>query len=203
MSTSETPKSEASPSETPSSSTSSTDKIMLESIDGELFACERRAARLSFNISFMLDSITNGMLQGERSDGLLVIPLVHPACTSVTTERIVKWCEYHCDDPRLNQLLIDDFDADEYDVHQTRLQELLSYWDRRFISIENLAELYDLLVAAHFLQISGLIEVGAKHICSLIAGKTCEEVRQILNIHKDIPPDEERRINSENEWAFY
>jgi S-phase kinase-associated protein 1 len=46
------------------------------------------------------------------------------------------------------------------------------------------------------------IEVGAKHICGLIKGNTCQEVTDILKIDNDFTPEEDAAIREQNKWIY-
>lgn len=61
---------------------------------------------------------------------------------------------------------------------------------------------YDLLVAANYLDVKFVLEAGAKHIASLIEGKTVEEMREVLGVENDFTPQEEEELRRENQWAF-
>ncbi|KAI2807533.1 suppressor of kinetochore protein mutant [Blomia tropicalis] len=100
------------------------------------------------------------------------------------------------------------FDENDEEHDHEAKYEISSYWDRSFIqsiagqsiTAETRGDLYDLMIAAHYLGIDRLVELGAKYICKQITGKNCEEVRALLNIFNDIEPNEERRIHEQNAW---
>ncbi|CAG2180292.1 unnamed protein product, partial [Oppiella nova] len=106
-------------------------------------------------------------------------------------QKIISWLEHHWDDPA---------DDEDFEDEKERREEELSHWDKEFIDISDQSLLFDVIAAADFMHITGLVEVGAKHICSTIKGKSCQEVRQILKITNDLTPEEEETIQKENEW---
>ena len=61
--------------------------------------------------------------------------------------------------------------------------------------------LFDLIQAANYLNIKGLLELCCKTAANQIRGKSAEEVRQLWNIRCDLTPEEEERLKQENAWA--
>ena len=91
---------------------------------------------------------------------------------------------------------------------QNRLSELPCFFDWLFItgvgggeklSPSKRADFYDLMMAAHYLQLEALVLLGGKYICRQISGQTVEYVRSLLGIIPDLDPKEEARIRRENE----
>lgn len=59
----------------------------------------------------------------------------------------------------------------------------------------------DLIVAANFLDIEGLVNLGCAKIATFIKGKTVEEIRDTFGIENDFTPQEEAQLREENRWA--
>jgi len=162
-------------------------KIKLESNEGEVFDCLLSAAKMSELISGMLEALS------ENPDHSKPIPLKNDAVTNAALKKIIEYMEYHWDDPPIDE---------DFDEEKDRRTEELSHWDKQFIDVPDQGDLFDIIASANFMDIKGLVEVGAKHICNKIKGKTCQEVPDILKIKNDFTPEEEEAIHKENEWIY-
>ncbi|PIA62081.1 hypothetical protein AQUCO_00200223v1 [Aquilegia coerulea] len=88
------------------------------------------------------------------------------------------------------------------DKHVCAEKEELKKWDAEFIDAANQATLYNLILAANYLSIKGLLDLGTQKVADMIKGKMPEEIRRTFNIKNDFAPEEEAAIRSENAWAF-
>lgn len=98
-----------------------------------------------------------------------------------TLARVFQWCEKHAD-PTVTEDELNKYDVDFIDVGQ--------------------AVLYDLLVAADYLEIEELLKQATMRVADIIKGKSSDEIRRTLNIKKDFTPEEEEEIEKENAWLF-
>ncbi|KAG8739924.1 hypothetical protein FRC10_004985 [Ceratobasidium sp. 414] len=73
-------------------------------------------------------------------------------------------------------------------------------WDQKFIQVDQ-EMLFEIILAANYLDIKGLLDVGCKTVADTIKGKTPAEIRRHFNIVNDYTPEEEAQIKRENEWA--
>ncbi|SPT20563.1 unnamed protein product [Triticum aestivum] len=79
--------------------------------------------------------------------------------------------------------------------------EDMKSWDAEFIKVDQ-ATLFDLILAANYLDIKGLLDLTCQTVADMIKGKTPEEIRKTFNIKNDFTPEEEAEIRRENQWAF-
>ena len=63
---------------------------------------------------------------------------------------------------------------------------------------QNRAGFYDVMIAAHYLQLEPLVLLGGKYICRQITCKSVKDVRSLLGIVNDLEPEVEARIVEEN-----
>ncbi|VAH97694.1 unnamed protein product [Triticum turgidum subsp. durum] len=79
--------------------------------------------------------------------------------------------------------------------------EDLKSFDAEFVKVDQ-ATLFDLILAANYLNIKGLLDLTCQTVADMIKGKTPEEIRKTFNIKNDFTPEEEVEIRRENQWAF-
>ncbi|XP_057975892.1 SKP1-like protein 1A [Malania oleifera] len=149
-------------------------KITLRSSDGETFEVDEIVALESQTIKHMIedDCADNG------------IPL--PNVTSKILAKVIEYCKKHVETPKT-----DDRNADD---------ELKS-WDIDFVKVDQ-ATLFDLILAANYLNIKSLLDLTCQTVADMIKGKTPEEIRKSFNIKNDFTPEEEEEVRRENQWAF-
>ncbi|KAI8640916.1 E3 ubiquitin ligase complex SCF subunit sconC [Parasitella parasitica] len=150
--------------------------VFLQSSDGEDFKIDRDVAERSVLIKNMLEDI------GE-SDA----PIPLPNVTSKILGKVIEWCIHHRDDA----LVQDDQERRNTDIDE---------WDQKFMEVDQ-ETLFDIILAANYLDIKPLLDIGCKTVANMIKGKNAEEIRRTFNITNDFTPEEEAQIKKENEWA--
>lgn len=74
-------------------------------------------------------------------------------------------------------------------------------YDKNFVDVEQ-SVLFDLILAANFLDIKPLLDLTCKKVAYMIKlCKTPEELRQKFNIECDFTPEEIADVRKENEWC--
>jgi len=61
--------------------------------------------------------------------------------------------------------------------------------------------LFEIILAANYLQIEPLLDVSCKTVANMIKGKTPDEIRRTFNIKNEFTPEEEEAIRREDEWC--
>ncbi|XP_020193292.1 SKP1-like protein 1 isoform X4 [Aegilops tauschii subsp. strangulata] len=77
----------------------------------------------------------------------------------------------------------------------------LKSFDAEFVKVDR-ATLFDLILAANYLNIKGLLDLTCQTVADMIKDNTPEEIRKIFNIKNDFTPEEEAEVRKENQWAF-
>ena len=158
--------------------------IVLKSSDDQVFSIERAIAEKSKMIRDMLD-----LTEAEEGKEI-VAPL---DVKGATLKKVVEWTTQHKDDPAP----VDDLK--EKELGKCKKPEL-SQWDEDFLQLEQ-AELYDLLLAANYLEIKDLPDVICKTVALMIQNKSTEEIREKFDVKNDFSKAEEEKIKEENEWC--
>ncbi|PKA59619.1 SKP1-like protein 1B [Apostasia shenzhenica] len=154
-------------------------QITLKSSDGEEFVVAEAVARESQTILHMIED-------GCASSG---IPL--PNVNSKILAKVIEYCKKHVESTSKSSAAGDDKSVDEE----------LKNWDAEFVKVDQ-ATLFDLILAANYLNIKGLLDLTCQTVADMIKGKTPEEIRKTFNIKNDFTPEEEEEVRRENQWAF-
>ena len=104
--------------------------------------------------------------------------------------QVLEWLKHHKDDPPLP----------EDDENREKRTDDIPPWDQEFLKVDQ-GTLFEIILAANFLDIRGLLEVSCKTVANMIKGKTPEEIRKTFNIVNDFTPQEEEQIKKENSWC--
>ncbi|WCJ32700.1 SKP1-like protein 1A [Euphorbia peplus] len=157
----------------------SSKKIVLKSSDGESFEVEEAVAVESQTIKHMIedDCADNG------------IPL--PNVTSKILAKVIEYCKKH----------VESGAAKAEDRSSASSDDDLKTWDADFVKVDQ-ATLFDLILAANYLNIKGLLDLTCQTVADMIKGKTPEEIRKTFNIKNDFTAEEEEEVRRENQWAF-
>ncbi|XP_037570030.1 S-phase kinase associated protein 1 SKP1-related A isoform X2 [Amblyomma americanum] len=156
--------------------------IKLQSSDGEVFEVDVEIAKASVTIKTMLEDL------GMDDDEDEVVPL--PNVNSAILKKVIHWATYHKDDPP----------PPEDDENKEKRTDDISSWDADFLKVDQ-GTLFELILAANYLDIKGLLDVTCKTVANMIKGKTPEEIRKQFNIKNDFTPSEEEQVRKENEWC--
>ncbi|KAF1998904.1 putative E3 ubiquitin ligase complex SCF subunit sconC [Amniculicola lignicola CBS 123094] len=165
-----------------SASTDAAKVIKVTTSDGIDITVDRQVAERSILIKNLLED-----LGGESTDEPIPIPNVNEA----VMKKVLEWCEHHKADPPASQ----DDDSDSR-KKSTDIEE----WDQKFMQVDQ-EMLFEIILAANYLDIKALLDVGCKTVANMIKGKSPDEIRKTFNIQNDFTPEEEDQIRRENEWA--
>ena len=157
-------------------------QIKLRSSDGDVFPVDLDVAKKSVTIKTMLEDLGVGEDSAEEE-----VPL--PNVTAVILGKVIQWATTHKDDPPPPE-----------DDESNRRTDNIPECCRGFLKVDQ-STLFELILAANYLDIKGLLDVTCKTVANMIKGKTPEEIRKTFNIKNDFTPEEERQVRKENEWC--
>ncbi|XP_021770689.1 SKP1-like protein 1B [Chenopodium quinoa] len=149
-------------------------KIILKSADNEHFEVDEKAAMLSQTIKNLIEDI------GESND-----PIPLPNVSSAILSKIIEYCNKHVEEENKAESENDD----------------LKQWDADFLKVDQKI-LFDLILAANYMDIKSLLDLSCQCVANMIKGKTPEQIRKHFNIKNDFTPEEEEEVRRENQWAF-
>ena len=159
---------------TPTVGNGNDNKVKLCSSDTQEFEVSQEVADKSETIKNLI----------EDSGAEDVIPL--PNVSGKILAKVIEYCKYHVDAHRSTK----------------KTEEEIKAWDAAFIQDVDQQTLFDLILAANYLNIKELLDLTCQKVADMIKGKTPEEIRKQFNIKNDFTPEEEEEIRRENQWAF-
>jgi len=159
-------------------------KVWLQSSDMATIEVDRAVAERSMLIKNLLDDLGSDAISQSNA-----IPVQN--VNESVLRKVIEWCEHHRNDPL--QTADDESDARK---KTTEIEE----WDQKFMQVDQ-EMLFEIILAANYLDIKPLLDVGCKTVANMIKGKSPEEIRKTFNITNDFTPEEEEQIRRENEWA--
>ncbi|KAG6390596.1 hypothetical protein SASPL_148334 [Salvia splendens] len=157
-------------------------KITLRSSDGEVFEVDESVALESQTIKHMIED--------DCADN--VIPL--PNVTGKILSKVIEYCKRHVD------AAASATNAEDKLASAVSDEEVKAF-DVDFVKVDQ-ATLFDLILAANYLNIKTLLDLTCQTVADMIKGKTAEEIRKTFNIKNDFTAEEEEEVRRENQWAF-
>ena len=168
--------------------------ILLVSNDGQGFHVTREALRYSNLIRTMLnddedDEDSDCDCTGES------IPITN--VDGKTLALVVRWMTYHVENkdvytggrPNIPKPLL-----------SSNLSHFLCEWDTAFLTSMENEMLFNMVIAANYLDVPILLDICCAAVASKLTGKSAEEIRQEFNIVNDFTPEEEEAVIGETEW---
>jgi len=154
-------------------------KVKLVTSEGEKVEVDVEIASKSVLIKGMIDDA------GVEED----IPL--PNVKKAILDKVVAFCVYLKDHapPEI-----------EKPLRSNNLNDVTTSYYADFVNLEQ-EVLFELILAANYLDIKPLLELACAKVASVIKNKSIQEIRKYFNIENDFTPEEEAQIMEENKWA--
>ena len=117
------------------------------------------------------------------------IPL--PNVKSQILGKVLEFCKHYTEEP-MNEI--------EKPLKSANMAEVVQEWYATYVDVEQ-EILFELILAANFMDIKPLLDLTCATVASMIKGKTPEEIRKTFNIVNDFTPEEEAQVREENKWC--
>ncbi|KAL2636363.1 hypothetical protein R1flu_007842 [Riccia fluitans] len=105
-------------------------------------------------------------------------PIPLPNVSSKILSKVIEYCKYHVENSK------------NRDDKPATPEDEIKLWDADFVKVDQ-ATLFDLILAANYLNIKNLLDLTCQTVADMIKGKTPEEIRKTFNIKNDFTPEEE------------
>eukprot|EP00742_Colponemidia_sp_Colp-10_P005848 GILJ01006256.1.p1 GENE.GILJ01006256.1~~GILJ01006256.1.p1 ORF type:complete len:200 (-),score=44.79 GILJ01006256.1:127-672(-) len=161
--------------------TTTTPEIMLKLVsqDNDVFEVEKDVACQS--------QLVKNMVEDSGVDEEIPVPNVKTPVLA----KVIEYCRHHRTTPAVEI---------EKPLKSANLREVVSTWDGDFVEVEQ-ELLFELILAANYLDIKPLLDLTCAKVAAMIKGKTPEEIRKTFNIVNDFTPEEEAQVREENKWC--
>ena len=88
----------------------------------------------------------------------------------------------------------------EKPLRSSNMRDVIQEWYADYINLDQ-DVIFDLILAANYMDIKPLLDLTCATVASMIKGKTPEEIRRTFNIANDFTPEEEQQVRNENKWC--
>ena len=153
--------------------------VTLMTKDGETMTVDVEVAKESVLIK--------GILEDNGTEEEIAVSQV----TRAIMQKVITFCE-HIKEHAPPEI--------EKPLSSTDMNQVVDPWSADFVNVEQ-EELFEIVMAANYLDIKPLLELSCAKVASLIKGKSVQEIRRFFNIENDFSPEEEQQIMEENRWA--
>ncbi|KAF5202512.1 Skp1-like protein [Thalictrum thalictroides] len=127
--------------------------LTLKTGDGRVFIVEEA--------SLLQSETIKNMIEDDCADGIIPIPNV----TADVFVKVIEYCNKHV--------------GDKKKLFSEKEKEELELWDNEFVVLDR-DPLYELLAAAIYLNIEGLVELAAQEFADRVRNKPIEKMREML-----------------------
>ena len=159
----------------------------LVSQEGDKFEVPKKVAIMSELVKTMIED-ENDDEDGDEDEQEIPLPNVK----SSVLAKVIEFCNYHTDNKPMQEI--------EKPLKSANMHDVVEPWDANFVDIEQ-ELLFELILAANYMDIKSLLDLTCAKVASMIKGKTPEEIRKTFNIVNDFTPEEEAQVREENKWC--
>jgi S-phase kinase-associated protein 1 len=147
--------------------------IKVQTCDGQVFDVLKARAETSTTLKNLIADAPAG---GD-------VPL--PEVNGDIFQRVIAWVEMHKDDP----------------VTAVPLTENgLTVADKEFFAAIDQQSLFQLILAANYLDIRKLLDMCCRTLADSVLGKTPKEIYAQFGVAQELTPEEEAEIRRDNPW---
>jgi S-phase kinase-associated protein 1 len=136
-----------------------------------------------------MSDLVKSMIDEDDSEEVSEIPL--PNVKANVLQKVIEFCEHHSVEP-MTEI--------EKPLKSQNMADVVQQWYADYVNVEQ-GLLFELILAANYMDIKPLLDLTCATVASMIKGKTPEEIRNTFNIANDFSPEEEAQVREENKWC--
>lgn len=115
-----------------------------------------------------------------------------PNVSSKILSKTLEFLNHHASEPMAEM---------EKPLQSIIMSEVVQPFYAQYVDGLDMDTLYELVLAANYMDIVPLLELTCAKIASMIKGKTPAQIRELFNIKNEFTPEEEAAINAEHQWC--
>lgn len=118
-------------------------------------------------------------------------PIPLPNVKANILSQVITYCTEH----------VEGKEKDEHGRNK-KTDEDLQAFDEEFVRNLDQSTLFELILAANYLNMKELLDLTCNTVAKMIKGKTPQEIRDTFGIVNDFTPEEEEEVYRENQVCF-
>ncbi|KAJ1952237.1 hypothetical protein EC988_003661 [Linderina pennispora] len=126
-------------------------------------------------------------------------PIPVPNVSGPILSKVIEYCTHHRDEPE-RRMRSDTVGSDSDEASIQRAIRQMDEFDHNFCKVDQ-GTLFDIILAANFLDIQPLLDVACLTVAYMMKGKSVEEIRSTFNVQNDFDEEEEAKVRSANAWC--
>lgn len=139
----------------------------------------------------MMSELVKSMIdENDDDDEVMEVPL--PNVKAAILTKVLEFCKHYKKNEAMNEI--------EKPLKSSEMSEVVQKFYAEFVNVEQ-PVLFELILAANYMDIKPLLDLTCATVASMIKGKTPEEIRRTFNITNDFSPEEEAQVREENKWC--
>ncbi|KAJ2784411.1 hypothetical protein H4R18_001121 [Coemansia javaensis] len=165
--------------------------VSLVAADGATISVEQDIIEQSGTIRNILNDV-------GLSDAAIPVPNV----SGPILARVIDYCRHHRNDisRRQPQAPLLGEENDSSDAVTQRAISQMDEFDHDFCRVDQ-GTLFDLILAANFLDIPPLLDLVGYTVACKMKGKSVQEMRDTFAVKNDFTPEEEKQALEDNAWV--
>ena len=131
--------------------------------------------------------MVRGMVEEAGTEHIVPLPQVN----KTQLDKVLDFCTHYAAEPMpeiLKPLKTDD------------IKTVVPQWYGNYINLD-IEDLYQIIIAANYLEIQPLLDLGSAAVAAMMRGKSFDQIRDIFGIENDFTAEQEEQNKQELKWA--
>ena len=150
---------------------------------------QQQEVEVPLQVACMSKTLKNLFEDLPQQEGVPSEAIPLPNVKFSTLQKVIEFCIQHKDDPELTE-----------EQQQENKAKNIEGWDKTYLEDLALAPLFELILAANFLDIKPLLDLTCKSVAHMLRGKTPDEIKNIFGVVGNFTQEEEDQVRRDNEW---